>query len=202
MVIFQVFNFVCLVGGSCIAGLGYQWIPNLDGIYIVPSKEATAVYMHSVIYTFFALFALLGLAACATRQRILVMAYTYLSALLLIFVIASGSLTLSVLSNPSQAWYIPLCLNKPLKYSTMQQLCRGGQGYMKGVAIAIFLSTLILQIEAIVLGFCYLTRLTEEEKNQNQNQTRVHIPELMGQPVQVGQQKSNPPYTFSTFSHN
>lgn len=160
--------------------------------------EEIALWIHSVIFSLLGLLAVFGFLGCLIKSRGMVRSFAVALALHFGFSLASGVFTLYTLFRQSPQEVIDKCVNGSEDPEIVQG-CSNGVGLMKGLMVAIYVITWLVQIYAYFVVERYVDQLDDEEMAHG----TVVIPRTMvdvsvHQPSAYNGYNSAAPYPFAT----
>jgi len=141
------------------------------------------------MFSILAFLALLGFIGCLAKSRRMVAGFAIALAVHLGFSVASGIFSIYLFFRQSPQEAIEACANGSTDPSMIES-CQNGLGAMKGVMIAIYIVTWLLQLYAYFIVEWYVDQLDDEELEKH-----VVIPNNMAQP---SVNNYGPTYAFST----
>lgn len=124
--------------------------------------QQVAIWFHIFVYILYAILCFLGVYACIAKGAGATSLFTSLVIGQILFSIGSGALCLYLLFNTTtaQPWDTNKCLAVAFDKFT-RELCRKTV-LLKGLAIAMFIVTWLVEIVTIFLGNAFLSQLREE----------------------------------------
>jgi len=178
-----VLSLLAMVGGSFVAAFGWIQVSQLSKNPMDKADEI-ALWIHSGMFTILAALAVLGFIGALIKSRSMVSSFALALAIHLGFSIASGIFRLYTLfrQNPQEA--LANCVNDAADNSESTTTCQNGLAIMKGVMVAIYIVTWLIQLYAYFVVERYVDQLEDEEMAKN----TVVIP-------RTGFETSTPPMT-------
>jgi hypothetical protein len=172
-----------MVGGSFVAAFGWIQVSQLSKSPMDRADEI-ALWIHTGMFTILGALAVLGFIGALIKSRGMVSGFAIALAIHLGFSIASGIFRLYSLfrQNPQEA--LASCLNEAAEDSEATKTCQNGLAIMKGVMVAIYIITWLIQLYAYFVVERYADQLVDEEMAKN----IVVIP-------RTGYETSTPPMT-------
>jgi len=128
----------------------------------VEKAEEIAIWIHSVMFSLLGLLAVLGFIGCLIKSRGMVSSFAFALAIHLGFSVASGIFTIYTFFKASDQDTIAKCVNGSTDESTIES-CKSGVGLMKGLMIAIYVVTWMIQLYAYFVVERYVDQLDDEE---------------------------------------
>ncbi|KAJ7583547.1 hypothetical protein C8J56DRAFT_790633 [Mycena floridula] len=191
-------SIVGLVGGAMVAVTAWLQVMQLKA-HPLAFQDELALWCHTVVYTLLALASLFGFIAAIVKNRRLIMAFWIILTGLLLISIGSGAYTLySIFIRKSQQTIVN-CLNGATDQLT-NDVCRNGLAILKGVAVAIYVITWLLEIYAIIIISSYGKQLAEDNDAYNVSQlstVAISQPEPLTMYNSFGAGGQNTGYAFS-----
>jgi len=166
-------SLVGMIGGGIVAATAWLQVVQLKD-HPLALQDEIALWFHTLLYTLLVTASTFGFIAAIFKKRRLVMAYWIILIGLLLTSIGSGAYTLySIFVRKSQQTIIN-CLNGATDDVT-EQVCRNGLAIIKGVAVAVYVMTWLLEIYAIIIIYSYGKQLGEEQQAAAINASSVQI---------------------------
>jgi hypothetical protein len=170
---------VAMIGGSFVAGIGFL---QLGGATQGPieKSDAVALWIQTIMYTILGLVGAFGFIGTLIRNLRMVSLFAFILALHLGFSVASGIFSIYAMFTEDSSVAIVQCLGNAagqgVNISEMD--CRNGITVMKGVMVAVYILTWLIQLYAYFIVERYSDQLEDEEMA---NTTRVvprSLPEI------------------------
>jgi hypothetical protein len=154
------------LAGSIIGVVG--WMQVLQNRQIqVDLGDEIAGYVHASIFTLLGLISIMGFVGSLARVRGMVIAYSVGIVLHLGFSLASGIFMMYTIFKPNAALTVDTCVQKanptPELLEETRRICNTGMAVAKGVVVAIYVVTWILQLYSYFIVERYADQLEEEE---------------------------------------
>jgi len=170
-------SLIAMAVGSFVAAVGWIRISRLDQ-YPLTSSDRIALWVHTVIFSILGFLAVFGFIGCLAKSRRMVAGFAIALAIHLGFSVASGILSIYLVFKQSSQEVIDACTNGSTDPSVLDS-CKNGTGIMKGVMIAIYILTWLLQLYAYFIVEWYVDQLDDEEAEKNavvtnMAQARIH----------------------------
>jgi hypothetical protein len=162
-----VLSLLAMVGGSFVAAFGWIQVSQLR-IHPMEKADEIALWIHSGMFTILGALAVLGFVGALIKNRAMVSSFAIALAIHLGFSIASGIFSLYSIfrQNPQEA--IAKCLNEATDNSEITtETCRNGIAIMKGIMVAIYIITWLIQLYAYFVVERYADQLGDEEMAEN-----------------------------------
>jgi len=182
-------SLIAMAVGSFVAAVGWIRISQL-GQYPLTTGNRVAVWVHAVIFSILGLLAVFGFIGCLAKSRRMVAGFAIALAIHLGFSVASGIFSIYLVFRQSAQEAIDACTDGSADPSIIDS-CKNGSGIMKGVMIAIYVVTWLLQLYAYFIVEWYVDQLDDEEMEKH----AVVIPNSMAQP---NIHNYGPTYAFSS----
>jgi len=182
-------SLIAMAVGSFVAAVGWIRISQL-GVYPLTTNDRIALWVHTIIFSILGLLAVFGFIGCLAKSRGMVAGFAIALAIHLGFSVASGIFSIYLVFKQSPQEAIDACTNGSTD-STVIDSCKNGTGLMKGVMIAVYVVTWLLQLYAYFIVEWYVDQLDDEEMEKH----AVVIPNSM---VQPSVHNYGPSYAFSS----
>jgi len=182
-------SLIAMAVGSFVAAVGWIRISQLT-VYPLTTSDRIALWIHAVMFSILGFLAVLGFIGCLAKSRGMVAGFAVALAIHLGFSVASGILSIYLLFRQDPQDAIDNCVNGSTDPSVIDS-CKNGTGFMKGVIVAIYVVTWLLQLYAYFIVEWYVDQLDDEEMEKH----AVVIPSNMAQP---GVTNYGPTYAFSS----
>ncbi|KAJ7103753.1 hypothetical protein C8R44DRAFT_344025 [Mycena epipterygia] len=156
-----VMSLLALLGGGLVAVVGWIEVKNLHE-HPLSKGDENALYIHAVMYSILALVGAFGLFGAISKQRGLVSLFGSMLGFHLGFSIATGVYTLYTLFKRNSDEAIANCING----STDQHVidgCKNGLKLLKGLLVAIYVVTWLVELYGCIIVNNYVKQLKEEE---------------------------------------
>jgi hypothetical protein len=157
-----VLSLFAMVGGSFVAAFGWIQVSQLSKNPMDRADEI-ALWIHSGMFTILGALAVLGFIGALIKSRSMVSSFAIALAIHLGFSIASGIFRLYTLFKQSPQEALANCLNETAEDSETAKTCHDGLAVMKGVMIAIYVITWLIQLYAYFVVERYADQLEDEE---------------------------------------
>jgi hypothetical protein len=155
-----VLSLVAMVGGSFVAAIGWIQVAQF-GTHPREQWEEIALWIHSSMFSLLGLLAILGFLGCLIKSRGMVSSFAIGLAIHLGFSLASGIFTLYTLFKQSPQETIDKCVNGSEDQAVIEA-CGNGIGLMKGIMVAVYIITWLIQIYAYFVVERYVDQLDDE----------------------------------------
>jgi hypothetical protein len=154
-----------MVGGSFVAAVGWIQVSQLAQRPLDKPDEI-ALYIQSVMFSILALLAVFGFVGAMVKNRGMVSSFALAMAIHLGLSVASGAFAIysTFKQNPRPA--IEKCTNGSTE-AIIEEGCKRGIEIMKGVMVAIYVITWLIQLYAYFIVERYADQLDEEEASNN-----------------------------------
>jgi len=169
-------SLIAMAVGSFVAAVCWIRISQLT-THPLTTSDRIALWIHAVMFSILAFLAVLGFIGCLAKNRGMVSGFAVALAIHLGFSVASGILSIYLLFKQDPQDAIDACVNGSTEPSVINS-CKNGTGFMKGVVIAIYVVTWLLQLYAYFIVEWYVDQLDDEEMEKH----AVVIPNNMAQP--------------------
>jgi hypothetical protein len=170
---------VAMIGGSFVAGIGFLQIGGATQGPIEKS-DAVALWIQTIMYSILAIVGAFGFIGTLIRNLRMVSLFAFVLALHLGFSIASGIFSIYAMFTHDSSAAVVQCLGNAsgqgIDISEMD--CRNGITVMKGVMVAVYVLTWLIQLYAYFVVERYSEQLEDEDMA---NHTRVvprSLPEI------------------------
>ncbi|KAF5366236.1 hypothetical protein D9758_005766 [Tetrapyrgos nigripes] len=151
-------SFIIMVGASIVTVTGWSQIAQLSDHPISTSNDV-ALYFHSITFTILAVLGLFGVLSASFQNRPMSFAYMIILPFLVILSFSSGAFVLNTIFHPKSERDITRCLNGATDELT-RQVCRNGIAIIKGVAIAIYIGSWVLELYTSIIAYGYYSQLS------------------------------------------
>jgi len=180
-----------------VAAMGWIQVSQF-GKHPVEKSEEIAMWIHSSMFSLLGLLAVLGFVGCLIKSRGMVSSFAIALAIHLGFSVASGIFTLYTVFRQSPQESIDKCVNGSTDESVIES-CKTGVNIMKGLLIAIYIITWLIQLYAYFVVERYVDQLDDEEMAKH----TVVVPRTMVAEVSAPQVTTyngfgSSAYSFST----
>jgi len=162
-----VLSLLAMVGGSFVAAIGWIQVSQL-GTHPMEKADEIALWIQSIMFTILGALAVLGFVGALIKNRAMVSGFAIALSIHLGFSLASGIFSLYSIfrQNPQEA--IAKCLSEATDNSeTTTETCRNGIAIMKGLMVAIYVVTWLIQLYAYFVVERYADQLVDEEMAEN-----------------------------------
>jgi len=156
-----VLSLIAMLGGSFIAAIGWIQVSQLSQ-HPLERNDEIALYVHCGVFTFLGVLGALGFIGSLVKSKGLVMTFGVGVAIHLAFSIAAGVFNLYTMFHENSADAITKCLNGATD-DTTRQVCNNGIAIVKGVAVAIYIISWLVELYAYFIVERYIEQLDEEE---------------------------------------
>lgn len=170
---------MAMIGGSFVAGVG---IIQLAGVSQAPVEKSDliALYIQTIMYALLGVVGAFGFVGALIRNYRMVSSFAVVLAVHLGFSIASGIFSIYAMFTRDASTAVAQCLvNASVQGVEVTQTdCQNGITVMKGVMVAVYVITWIIQLYAYFIVERYADQLEEEDLA---NQARVvprSLPEI------------------------
>ncbi|CAA7262564.1 unnamed protein product [Cyclocybe aegerita] len=164
-----VLSMFAMIGGSFVAAIGWIQVSQLNENPL-PVSDQIALYIHSGIFTVLALLAVFGFFGALVRNRSLTSAFAIALAVHLGFSVASGIFTLVTLFKQDPQVTLAKCLNGVSVADAGEakvEVCKSEVAIFKGVMVAAYVITWLIQLYAYIIVERYVDQLDEEADAAN-----------------------------------
>jgi hypothetical protein len=161
-----VLSLLAMVGGSFVAAFGWIQVSQLSKNPMDRADEI-ALWIHSGMFTILGALAVLGFIGALIKNRSMVSSFALALAIHLGFSIASGIFRLYTLFKENPRETLANCLNEAAEDSEATKTCQNGLAVMKGVMVAIYVITWLIQLYAYFVVERYADQLEDEEMAKN-----------------------------------
>ncbi|KAJ6553665.1 hypothetical protein B0H10DRAFT_1234375 [Mycena sp. CBHHK59/15] len=196
-----VMSLAALLGGALVAVAGWlQVMHSHDSDHPQLSKEdERALYIHAIMFTILALLGFFGLIGAISRKITLVSLFASMLAFHLGFSIATGIFTIVTLFRRNSQEAITSCLNGATDQTT-EDNCRNGLKVLKGLVIAIYVVTWLVELYGCIIVNNYVKQLKEEEAIQPRIAVNPNAPMTTYSPPNNGYAFTQPVQSYGKTS--
>ncbi|KAF9042910.1 hypothetical protein BJ165DRAFT_1481582 [Panaeolus papilionaceus] len=156
---------LAMAGGSFVAATGWIRITQLAQMPL-PQVDTITLWVQTIMFSILALLAVFGFIGAMVKNRSWVSAFATAMAIHLGLSVAAGIFALITLFRQNDQPAINKCTNgstEPL----IEQGCKSGIQIMKGVLVAVYVITWLVQLYAYFIVERYADQLDEEESANN-----------------------------------
>jgi len=161
-----VVSLLTMLAGSVIGVIGWMQVAGFRQ-HPVEVTDEIAAYIHASIFSLLGLLSIFGFVGSLAKQRGLVIAYSIGLAIHLGLSIASGVFTIYSIFRPNPATSVDECIKQaappPELLEETKNICNTGMAVAKGVIVAIYVISWLLQLYAYFVVERYADQLEEEE---------------------------------------
>jgi len=182
-------SLISMAVGSFVAAFGWIRISQLNQ-HPLTRTDRIALWIHAVMFSILGVLAVLGFIGCLAKSRRMVAGFAIALAIHLGFSVASGIFNIYLFFRQAPHEAIEFCANGSTDPSVIDS-CKNGTGITKGIMIAIYVVTWLIQLYAYFIVEWYVDQLDDEEMEKHV----VVIPNNMGQP---SINNYGPTYAFSS----
>ncbi|KAG6298306.1 hypothetical protein E4U44_001111 [Claviceps purpurea] len=159
-------SLITTLAGSIIAAIAWMQVVQ-NRKHPVEMTDEIAAYIHASIFSLLGLISLFGFVGSLVRHRGLVIAFSVGMAIHLGLSIASGVFTMYTIFRPNPATSVEQCIKdanpSPDLLEETKNICKTGMAVAKGVIVAIYVVSWILQLYSYFIVERYADQLEEEE---------------------------------------
>jgi len=199
-----ILSLLAMVGGSFVAAVGWVQISQLAKHPREKSDEI-ALWIQTSMFTLLGILAVFGFIGALVKNRGMISSFAIALAIHLGFSIAAGAFALYTLFKESTADGIARCLNDAGDNSDVTaESCRTGLAIVKGLMVAVYIVTWLIQLYAYFIVERYADQLDDEDMAKNtivipRTMNEISAPQITGQPVTTyGAFQQQPPYPFTS----
>jgi len=188
-----VLSLSAMLGGGFVAAYGYIQIARQNTAPLA-HDDLVAIWIQSVMFTFLAGLAVFGFFGCLIKNRRMVSGFAIALAIHLGLSVAAGIYALVSLFKQDQQQAIANCVAGGAPDATADA-CRTTVNVMKGVAVAIYVVTWLVQLYAYFIVERYVDQLDDEEHEKH---PAVVVPQTViqvGGPMATTYQQPHYPFT-------
>jgi len=156
-----VMSVAALLGGGLVAVVGWIQVKALHDNPL-PKSEEDSLYIHAVMYTLLALIGAFGLIGAICKKISLVSSFGSALGFHLGFSIATGIFTIYTLFKTTSTAAMSNCVNGSTDQTTIDA-CQSGVKILKGLVVAIYVVTWIVELYGVIIVNNYVKQLKEEE---------------------------------------
>jgi len=197
-----VLSLLAMVGGSFVAAAGWIKISQFDR-NPVDKDDKIALWIHSGMFTILALLAVFGFIGAMVKNRGMISGFAIALAIHLGFSVASGIYTLvsvfrdnTLVSNCLSS--VDTAAGTTADSQPTQESCQTGVGIMKGLMVAIYIITWLIQLYAYFVVERYAEQLDDEDVAKHTVVFPRTLPESAAPQMTTTYNSFAPPYPFST----
>jgi FtsH-binding integral membrane protein len=154
-----------LVGGGIVSVYGWIQVAKLKQ-YPLAFNDEVALYIQSILFTILTLVSLFGLIGASIKNIGMVSSFATFLAIHLCFSIGIGIYSLVVLFKQNTDDAIRECINNTVDQSTTltaaTQTCQDALSIIKGVTVAVYVVTWLVQLYAYFIVDRYAKQLEDE----------------------------------------
>ena len=162
-----VVSLLTMLAGSIVGVIGWMQVAQFRRTAGVEVTDEISAYIHASIFTLLGVLSIFGFAGSLVRVRGLVISYSVGLAIHLGLSIASGVFTMYTIFRPNPANSVEQCIKDanptPDLLEETRSICATGMAIGKGIVVAIYVITWLLQLYAYFIVERYVEQLEEEE---------------------------------------
>jgi len=151
--------------GAFVAAIGWIRISQLSQHPLTKSGRI-ALWIHTVMFSILGFLAVLGFIGCLAKSRRMVSGFAIALAIHLGFSVASGIFSIYLFFRQPPEEAIEACTNGSTDPSVIDS-CQNGTGAMKGIMIAIYVVTWLLQLYSYFIVEWYVAQLDDEDAEKH-----------------------------------
>jgi len=159
-----VLSLLAMVGGSFTAAAGWIQVSQLQQNPL-GQDETIALWIHSAMFTILALVSVFGFIGAIIKNRRMISSFAIALAVHLGLSIASGIFTLYSLFKQDSSVAIAQCLSASTDATS--DACKSALAVMKGLMVAIYVVTWLIQLYFYFIVERYVDQLDDEEMAKN-----------------------------------
>jgi len=191
-------SLITMLAGALIAAIAWMQVAQQHGKRVEVTDQVAA-YVHASIFSMLGVLSVFGFVGSLTRVRGLVIAYAVGLALHLGLSIASGVFTMFTIFRPNPANSVEACIKEsnptPELLEETKNICNTGMAIAKGVIVAIYVVSWLLQLYAYFIVDRYSDQLEEEEMAK----LAAVIPQQPHQPMSYVGYPHNHRFSYSAY---
>jgi hypothetical protein len=155
---------MAMVGGSFVAGIGFIQIAG-SSVNPIESSDKVAIWIQSFMYLILALVGAVGFIGTLIRRLSLVSMFSLVLAVHLGFSVASGVFSIYTMFTRDSSNVVNQCIANAVSQgaAVTDKDCRNGVAVMKGVMVAIYVITWLIQLYAYFIVERYADQLEAED---------------------------------------
>jgi hypothetical protein len=162
-----VVSLLTMLAGSVVGVMGWMQVAKFQTTPAIEVTDEISAYIYASMFTLLGVLSIFGFAGSLVRARTLVIAYSVGLAIHLGLNIASGVFTMYAIFRPNPATSVDTCINAanptPDLLEETRNICNTGMAIGKGIVVAIYVITWLLQLYAYFIVERYADQLEEEE---------------------------------------
>jgi len=158
-------SLLAMAVGSFVAAMGWIRISQLSQ-HPLTKSDRIALWIHSVMFSILGFLAVLGFIGCLAKSRRMVAGFAIALAIHLGFSVASGIFSIYLFFRQAPEEAIDACANGSTD-PTVVDSCKNGMGTIKGIMIAIYVMTWLIQLYAYFIVEWYVDQLDDEEMEKH-----------------------------------
>ncbi|KAJ7472239.1 hypothetical protein B0H11DRAFT_2282809 [Mycena galericulata] len=156
-----VMSLAALLGGGLVAVAGWIEVKNLHD-NPVSKQDEYALYIHAIMYSLLALIGAFGLYGTISKKIGLVSSFGSALAFHLGFSVVTGIYTIYTVFKRNSTAAMTNCVNGSTDQTVIDG-CQNGLKIVKGLVIAIYVVTWIIELYGVIIINNYVRQLKEEE---------------------------------------
>jgi len=162
-----VLSLVAMIGGSFVAAVGWIQVSQLAQ-HPREKSEEIALYIHSAMFTILGVLSILGFLGAVIKNRGMISSFAVALAIHLGFSVASGAFTLYTVFKENTQDAIARCLSEAGNDTNVTgDSCRSGLAIVKGLMVAVYVITWLIQLYAYFVVERYAEQLDDEDMAKN-----------------------------------
>jgi hypothetical protein len=158
-------SLIAMAVGAFVAAVGWIRISQLSQ-HPLTRSDRIALWIHTIMFSILGLLAVLGFIGCLAKSRRMVAGFAIALAIHLGFSVASGIFSIYLFFRQTPQEALDTCANGSTDPSVIDS-CKNGTGIMKGVMIAIYVVTWLIQLYAYFIVEWYVDQLDDEEMEKH-----------------------------------
>jgi hypothetical protein len=171
---------LAMIGGSFVAGIGFLQLGGAGAGRPIDKSDAVALWIQTIMYSILGIVGAFGFVGVLIKNIRMISGFAFVLALHLGFSVASGIFSIYAMFTQDPTTAVIQCIGNATASGvdvTLQD-CQNGITVMKGVMVAVYIITWLLQLYAYFVVERYADQLEDEEMAE---QTRVvprSLPEI------------------------
>jgi len=170
---------LAMIGGSFVAGIGFLQLGGAQG-QPMDQSDRIALWIQSIMYTILGIVGAFGFIGTMIKNARMVSAFSFVLALHLGFSIASGIFSIYAMFTQDSTSAVNQCLGNAATQGVdvSAQDCQNGITVMKGVMVAVYILTWLIQLYAYFIVERYAEQLEDEEMAERTRVVPRSLPEI------------------------
>jgi len=171
---------MAMIGGSFVAGIGFLQLGGAGAGPPIDKSDAIALWIQTIMYSILGIVGAFGFVGTLIRNVRMVSTFAFVLALHLGFSIASGIFSIYAMFTQDPTTAVLQCVGNAARQGVdvSSQDCENGITVMKGVMVAVYILTWLVQLYAYFVVERYAEQLEDEEMAERTRVVPRSLPEI------------------------